>query len=58
MDESPIIQQDITCIEHTHNPKQPEAAGRDIEAVVLSRAVRQHSHTRVPPLGQRTVVLR
>jgi formyltetrahydrofolate deformylase len=58
LDEGPIIEQDVTRVDHTHNPEQLVAAGRDVEASVLSRAVRWHSQTRVLMHGNRTVVFR
>jgi formyltetrahydrofolate deformylase len=58
LDEGPIIEQDVTRVDHTHDPEQLVAAGRDVEASVLSRAVRWHSQTRVLMHGNRTVVFR
>ena len=58
LDEGPIIEQDVTRVDHTHSPEQLVAAGRDVEAAVLSRAVRWHSQTRVLQHGNRTVVFR
>jgi formyltetrahydrofolate deformylase len=58
LDEGPIIEQDVTRVDHTHNPEQLVAAGRDVEAAVLSRAVAWHSQTRVLLNGNRTVVFR
>ncbi len=58
LDEGPIIEQDVTRVDHTHSPEQLVAAGRDVEAQVLSRAVRWHSQTRVLMHGNRTVVFR
>ncbi len=58
LDEGPIIEQDVTRVDHTHSPEQLVAAGRDVEASVLSRAVRWHSQTRVLLHGNRTVVFR
>ncbi len=58
LDEGPIIEQDVTRVDHTHSPEQLVAAGRDVEAAVLSRAVRWHSQTRVLLNGNRTVVFR
>ena len=58
LDEGPIIEQDVTRVDHTHTPEQLIAAGRDVEAQVLSRAVRWHSQTRVLLHGNRTVVFR
>jgi formyltetrahydrofolate deformylase len=58
LDEGPIIEQDVTRVDHTYTPEQLVAAGRDVEAAVLSRAVRWHSQTRVLRNGGRTVVFR
>jgi formyltetrahydrofolate deformylase len=58
LDEGPIVEQDVTRVDHTHSPEQLVAAGRDVEAAVLSRAVAWHSQTRVLLNGNRTVVFR
>jgi formyltetrahydrofolate deformylase len=58
LDEGPIIEQDVIRVDHTHDQAQLVAAGRDVEAQVLSRAVRWHSESRVLVNGHRTVVFR
>jgi formyltetrahydrofolate deformylase len=58
LDEGPIIEQDVIRVDHTHSPEQLVAAGRDVEAAVLSRAVSWHSQTRVLLNANRTVVFR
>jgi formyltetrahydrofolate deformylase len=58
LDEGPIIEQDVIRVEHNHRPDQLAGAGRDVEAQVLSRAVRWHSESRVLLNGNRTVVFR
>jgi formyltetrahydrofolate deformylase len=58
LDEGPIIEQDTLRVDHTYNQDQLVAAGRDVEAQVLSRAVRWHSESRVLLNGTRTVVFR
>jgi formyltetrahydrofolate deformylase len=58
LDEGPIIEQDVTRVDHTLGADQLVAAGRDVEAQVLSRAVRWHSQTRVRSNGSRTIVFR
>jgi formyltetrahydrofolate deformylase len=58
LDEGPIIEQDVTRVDHTLSADQLVAAGRDVEALVLSRAVRWHSQTRILANGSRTVVFR
>ncbi|MCW2782130.1 MAG: formyltetrahydrofolate deformylase [Marmoricola sp.] len=58
LDEGPIIEQDTIRVDHTHNQDQLVSAGRDVEAQVLSRAVRWHCESRVLLNGSRTVVFR
>ncbi|QIX25203.1 formyltetrahydrofolate deformylase [Nocardioides sp. JQ2195] len=58
LDEGPIIEQDVMRVDHNHNQAQLVSAGRDVEAQVLSRAVRWHSESRVLLNGHRTVVFR
>jgi len=58
LDEGPIIEQDVIRVDHNHTQEQLAAAGRDVEAQVLSRAVRWHSESRVLLNGHRTVVFR
>jgi formyltetrahydrofolate deformylase len=56
LDEGPIIDQDVARVSHAHTPQQMQVVGRDLERVVLSRAVRAHAEGRVFLLGRRTVV--
>ena len=58
LDEGPIIEQDVVRVDHRARVEQIVAAGRDVEAQVLSRAVRWHSQSRVLLNGSRTVVFR
>lgn len=58
LDEGPIIEQDVIRVDHTYDQDQLVAAGRDVEAQVLSRAVRWHAQSRVLLNGERTVVFR
>ncbi len=58
LDEGPIIEQDVVRVDHSFSSEQLVAAGRDVEARVLSRAVRWHSQSRVLRNGNRTVVFR
>jgi formyltetrahydrofolate deformylase len=58
LDEGPIIEQDVIRVAHGDTREQLVAAGRDVEAQVLSRAVRWHSESRVLLNGSRTVVFR
>jgi formyltetrahydrofolate deformylase len=56
LDEGPIIEQDVTRVDHRFSAAELVRAGRDVEAQVLSRAVRWHSESRVLLNGHRTVV--
>jgi formyltetrahydrofolate deformylase len=58
LDEGPIIEQDVIRVDHSLSGAQLVTAGRDVEAQVLSRAVRWHAQTRVLVNGNRTVVFR
>ncbi|MBF0375119.1 MAG: formyltetrahydrofolate deformylase [Alphaproteobacteria bacterium] len=58
LDEGPIIEQEVERVDHTHAPDDLVAIGRDIEAVVLARAVRYHIERRVLLNGVKTVVFR
>jgi len=57
LDEGPIIDQDVARVSHAHGPEEMRVAGRDVERVVLARAVKAHAEGRVFLLGGRTVVL-
>jgi len=58
LDEGPIIEQDVIRVDHNFSQEQLVTAGRDVEAQVLSRAVRWHAESRVLLNGHRTVVFR
>jgi formyltetrahydrofolate deformylase len=58
LDEGPIIEQDVMRVDHASSQDDLVAAGRDVEAQVLARAVRWHSQSRVMLNGHRTVVFR
>ncbi|MDC7788102.1 formyltetrahydrofolate deformylase [Rhodoplanes sp. TEM] len=58
LDEGPIIEQGVERIDHTFTPEDFVAIGRDIESVVLARAVQFHIEHRVIPNGHKTVVFR
>ncbi len=58
LDEGPIIEQDVLRADHAHTQQELAAAGRDVEAQVLARAVRWHAESRVLLNGHRTVVFR
>ena len=58
LDEGPIIEQDVERVDHTLSPEDFTAVGRDVECVVLARAVRWHVEHRVLMNGHKTVVFR
>jgi formyltetrahydrofolate deformylase len=57
LDEGPIIEQDVRRVSHAVSPEEMVAIGREVEASVLSRAVRWHAEYRVFANGNKTVVL-
>ncbi len=58
LDEGPIIEQEVERVDHTQTVDDLVAIGRDIENIVLARAVRFHIEHRVLLNGHRTVVFR
>jgi formyltetrahydrofolate deformylase len=56
LDEGPIIEQDIARISHRDQVEDLIQKGRDLERVVLSRAVRWHIDNRILPYANKTVV--
>ncbi len=56
LDAGPIIEQDVTRIDHTDSTADMVRQGRDIEALVLARGVRWHLEDRVLVHGRKTVV--
>ncbi|MFV0406606.1 MAG: formyltetrahydrofolate deformylase [Propioniciclava sp.] len=56
LDEGPIIEQNVTRVDHTKTPAQLAAIGRDQESVTLAAAVRLCAEHRVFLDGQRTVI--
>ena len=56
LDEGPIIEQDVTRVDHRMGPSDLVRAGQDVEADVLSRAVKWHCDSRVILNTDRTVV--
>jgi len=56
LDDGPIIEQDVARISHRDQVEDLVARGRDLERVVLSRAVRWHLEHRILCYGNKTVV--
>jgi formyltetrahydrofolate deformylase len=56
LDEGPIIEQDVARISHRDSVDDLVRKGRDLEKVVLARAVRLHLEDRILVFGNKTVV--
>jgi formyltetrahydrofolate deformylase len=56
LDEGPIIEQDVIRVGHRDTVDDLARKGRDLEEVVLARAVRRHVEHRVLVYGRKTVV--
>ncbi len=56
LDEGPIIEQDVVRASHRDSVEDLARKGRDLEKVVLARAVRCHLEDRVLVYGNKTVV--
>jgi formyltetrahydrofolate deformylase len=56
LDDGPIIDQDVVRIHHRDTVDDLVQKGRDIEKIVLSRAVRWHVENRILLYGKKTVV--
>jgi formyltetrahydrofolate deformylase len=56
LDEGPIIEQDVVRISHRDDVKELIRKGKDVERIVLARAVRLHLQNRTLVYGNRTVV--
>ncbi len=58
LDEGPIIEQDVARVDHSMPAEELVTIGRDVECVVLARAVKWHAEHRVLLNGSQTVVFR
>ena len=56
LDEGPIIEQDVIRVGHRDTVDDLVRKGRDLEEIVLARAVRRHIERRVLVYGKKTVV--
>ena len=56
LDEGPIIEQDITRITHRYQVPDLKRHGKDIERIVLYRAVKWHLEKRIIVHGNKTIV--
>lgn len=58
LDEGPIIEQDVVHVDHAHSIKDLIIKGRDLEKVVLARAVKKHLDRKVMVYNNRTIVFK
>jgi formyltetrahydrofolate deformylase len=56
LDDGPIIDQDVVRVDHRQTARDLERVGRDVERLVLARAVSLHLDDRVIVDGRRTIV--
>lgn len=56
LDEGPIIEQDVERVRHDNSPQDLVMIGKDIERLVLARAVKAHIEHRIIVSGRRTIV--
>lgn len=56
LDEGPIIEQDVIHVNHRHSVEDLARRGRDLEKVVLSRAIWHHLQRRTMVFENRTIV--
>ncbi len=56
LDDGPIIDQDVVRVDHRQSAHDLERVGRDVERLVLARAVALHLDDRVIVDGRRTIV--
>jgi formyltetrahydrofolate deformylase len=56
LDDGPIIEQDVSRVSHRDQVEDLVAQGRDLERLVLSRAVKWHLDRRILSYGNKTVV--
>ena len=56
LDEGPIIDQDITRVSHSHSIEDFITKGRDLERMVLARAIKLHAERKIMVYDNKTVV--
>ncbi len=56
LDEGPIIEQEIVRVSHIHNVQDFILKGRDLEKIVLSRAIKHHIERKVLVYNNKTVI--
>lgn len=58
LDEGPIIEQDVERVDHAMDPNTLTAIGRDVECVVLARAVKWFAEHRILLNAHKTIVFK
>ena len=56
LDAGPIIEQDVTAVSHSHSISDFITKGRDLEKIVLSRAVQLHIQRKTMVYNNKTVI--
>lgn len=56
LDAGPIIEQDVTTVSHSHSIADFIAKGRDLEKIVLSRAIQLHIKRKTMVYNNKTVI--
>ncbi len=56
LDEGPIIEQDVACVSHSDSVKDLIRKGKDLEKIVLSRAVYNHVNRKIVTHKNKTFV--
>ena len=56
LDAGPIIEQDVTTVSHSHSVEDFIAKGRDLEKIVLSRAIKLHIQRKTIVFNNKTLI--
>ena len=56
LDQGPIIEQDVIRISHKDTVSDLKRKGRDLERLVLARALKFHAEHRILPHGKKTII--
>ena len=56
LDAGPIIEQDVVRISHKDTPESLVLKGRDLEKIVLSRAVSKHIERKILTYNNKTII--
>jgi formyltetrahydrofolate deformylase len=56
LDQGPIIEQDVIRISHKDKVADLKRKGRDLERLVLARALKYHAEHRILAHGKKTII--